>query len=73
MFIITHFIAGLLIGKLTGNYTFALVGAVLIDVDHLFSYVKHRVLCPSASTKPQPLGCGALRASKKQVLIKPSL
>ena len=41
---LTHLIAGLLIGKLTGNFTWALVGTVLIDADHLLSYVKHRVL-----------------------------
>ena len=44
MFILTHIIAGLLVGKLTGNYTFALLGSVLIDMDHLFSYIKHGVL-----------------------------
>lgn len=44
MFITAHVLAGLIIGKLTGNYGLAIASAVLIDVDHLIPYAKHRVL-----------------------------
>jgi len=35
---------GLIIGKVTGNYPAALVGALAIDLDHLIPYLKHKVL-----------------------------
>ncbi len=44
MFIIAHFIAGLIIGKLTNNYTAAIAGALLMDIDHLIPFFKHKVL-----------------------------
>jgi membrane-bound metal-dependent hydrolase YbcI (DUF457 family) len=44
MFVTTHIIGGLIIGKLTGNYIPALMGATLIDLDHLIMYAKHRLL-----------------------------
>jgi len=44
MFVPTHIIGGLLIGKITGNYVPALIGATLIDLDHLVVYVKHGIL-----------------------------
>ncbi len=40
----THILAGLVIGKLTGNYSLSVAGSILIDVDHVFSYVKNGVL-----------------------------
>jgi len=40
----THLLAGLVIGKFTGNYPLALASAVLIDLDHLPSYFRHKVL-----------------------------
>jgi hypothetical protein len=44
MFVPTHIIGGLLIGKITGNYIPALIGATLIDLDHLVVYAKHGLL-----------------------------
>ena len=44
MFILSHVIAGLIIGKILNNYTFALIGALFIDLDHLIPYVKHKVI-----------------------------
>ena len=44
MFIGAHIAAGLIIGKITHNYSLALTGALLIDVDHLIPYVKHKVI-----------------------------
>ena len=44
MFLPTHLAAGLLVGKLTGNYPAALAGAVFIDIDHLISYAKSGIL-----------------------------
>ncbi|MDO8561689.1 MAG: metal-dependent hydrolase [bacterium] len=40
----THILAGLIIGKLTGDYTAALTGSLVMDVDHLFSYHRHGIL-----------------------------
>lgn len=40
----THILAGLIIGKLTGDYTAALTGSLVMDVDHFFSYHRHGVL-----------------------------
>ena len=40
---LTHFMAGLIIGKLTNNYVYAILGSLLVDFDHLFSFIKHKV------------------------------
>jgi hypothetical protein len=40
----THILAGLIIGKLTGDYTAALTGSLLMDADHLISYYRHGIL-----------------------------
>ena len=40
----THLVAGLIIGKLLGNYPLALFGALAIDLDHIAPYLKHNVL-----------------------------
>lgn len=44
MFVPTHIIGGLLIGKITGSYIPALIGATLIDLDHLIVYTKYGLL-----------------------------
>ncbi len=43
MLLPTHLLGGLIIGKITGDYTAALAGAVLVDSDHLLSYFKNGV------------------------------
>lgn len=40
----SHLIAGLLIGKLTGNYPLAISASLLVDIDHIQSYIKSGVL-----------------------------
>ena len=40
----THFLAGLIVGELTGNYPAAIAGSFLIDSDHLLSYYWHGIL-----------------------------
>lgn len=40
----THIAAGVLIGALTGNWAVAILVSVLVDLDHLFSYVKSGVI-----------------------------
>lgn len=40
----THAIAGLIIGKITGNYALAIGASTLIDIDHLQSYIKSGVI-----------------------------
>lgn len=40
----THLIAGMIIGKVTGNFPTAIAGALLIDIDHIISYYKHGIL-----------------------------
>ena len=40
----THIMAGLVIGKLTGNYPLSIAVAVGVDADHFFSYAKNGTL-----------------------------
>ena len=44
MFILSHLVAGLIIGKLMHHYLLAIASALLVDVDHLIPYFKHNVL-----------------------------
>ncbi len=44
MLIPTHLAAGLIIGKLTGNYTVAFIGATAVDLDHFFAFYRNHVL-----------------------------
>ncbi|MFA4818228.1 MAG: metal-dependent hydrolase [Patescibacteria group bacterium] len=44
MLLPTHLLGGLIIGEITGNYTAALAGALLVDLDHLVSYFKNGAL-----------------------------
>ncbi len=40
----THLLAGLIIGKITGDYPAAIAGSILIDVDHSITYFRHGIL-----------------------------
>lgn len=40
----THLIAGMIIGKITGNFPAAIAGALLVDIDHIISYCEHGIL-----------------------------
>lgn len=40
----THFMLGMVIGKVTGNYSAAIASSVLPDLDHIQSYVTHGVI-----------------------------
>lgn len=40
----THLLAGLIIGKVSGDYSAALAGSLLIDMDHIISYHRHGIL-----------------------------
>ena len=40
----THLAAGLIIGKLTGNYPVAITAAMIIDLDHGISYFRNGIL-----------------------------
>jgi membrane-bound metal-dependent hydrolase YbcI (DUF457 family) len=44
MFFFTHLAAGLIIGELTGNYWAALIGALVIDLDHLLPFFRKGIL-----------------------------
>ena len=44
MFLGAHLAAGLIIGKVTNNYPLAISSALLIDIDHLIPYIKHRII-----------------------------
>ena len=44
MFLLSHLVAGLIIGKISGNYGIALLGSFIIDLDHLFPYFKNRMV-----------------------------
>jgi membrane-bound metal-dependent hydrolase YbcI (DUF457 family) len=42
MYITSHLTLGLIIGELSGNYTAALLGSLLIDVDHLIPMIEEK-------------------------------
>ena len=44
MFLSAHIAAGLVVGKLTGNYPLALVSATMWDIDHLVPYYRYGIL-----------------------------
>lgn len=44
MYSTAHLAAGLIIGKLTGDYPTAIIGAVAIDLDHLIPHVKNKII-----------------------------
>ena len=44
MFIFAHLAAGLIVGKSFENYTPALIGALVPDLDHIIPYIQHRIL-----------------------------
>ena len=41
---VTHILAGLVIGKATGDFTTALTGSLVMDLDHAISYYRHGIL-----------------------------
>ena len=40
----THIVAGLIAGKLFGNYTLAILVSIVIDFDHIIIYIKHNII-----------------------------
>lgn len=44
MYSTAHVAAGLIIGKITGDYPTAIIGATAADFDHLIPFVKNKVL-----------------------------
>lgn len=40
----SHIVAGLLIGKLTGDYTTSIIASLIIDIDHFIPFIKHKVI-----------------------------
>lgn len=44
MFLPTHLAAGLIIGKLTGDYPAAVTASLAMDLDHLFAYYRAGIL-----------------------------
>lgn len=40
----THVLAGLIIGKITGDFSTALAGSLVMDLDHAISYFYHGIL-----------------------------
>ena len=41
----THVLAGLIIGKITGDFPAAFAGSLAMDLDHIISYFRHGILC----------------------------
>lgn len=44
MFLGAHIAAGLIVGKITGNYPAALISTIIIDIDHIIPYIKHGII-----------------------------
>jgi membrane-bound metal-dependent hydrolase YbcI (DUF457 family) len=40
----THIVAGLIVGKITGDYALGISSSLLVDIDHLQSYIKSGVI-----------------------------
>ena len=40
----THVLAGLILGKITGDFPTALAGSLVMDLDHTISYFRHGIL-----------------------------
>ena len=40
MFVVSHVLMGMIIGKVTGNYEAAIATSLLIDSDHIVPYIK---------------------------------
>lgn len=40
----THVLAGLIIGKITGDFPTAIAGSLVTDLDHMISYFRHGIL-----------------------------
>ncbi len=40
----THLLAGLIIGKITGNFPAAIAGSLVMDLDHTISYFRQGIL-----------------------------
>ncbi|TAL48780.1 hypothetical protein EPN83_03225 [Patescibacteria group bacterium] len=40
----THVLAGLIIGKITGDFSTAIAGSLVMDLDHTISYFRHGIL-----------------------------
>ena len=43
MFILAHLASGMILGKVSGSYLPAIIGSVIIDVDHLRTLIKNKV------------------------------
>jgi len=44
MIFLIHLLVGLIIGKISGQYAIAIIGAVFLDLDHLICYSRNGVL-----------------------------
>lgn len=44
MLLPTHLAAGLIIGKLTGDYAIAFIGSTAVDLDHFIAFYRSKVL-----------------------------
>lgn len=44
MYTPSHVAAGLVIGKITGDYTTAIIASLFPDTDHLYAFIKHGYL-----------------------------
>ena len=40
----THIAVGLIIGKISGDYTTALFSSLIVDIDHFIPYIKHKII-----------------------------
>lgn len=58
----THLMAGLVVGKLTGNYSVAIITSIVFDIDHLFFYyTRHLLFRPAKVLK---------KAFKEKIYVK---
>jgi len=44
MLLLTHLLFGLLLGKMMGNVLLVAIGSVLVDVDHIYVFIKRGII-----------------------------
>jgi hypothetical protein len=44
MLLLTHLLFGLIVGKISGNMLLVAIGAVLVDFDHIYAFIKSGII-----------------------------
>jgi membrane-bound metal-dependent hydrolase YbcI (DUF457 family) len=70
MLFITHLITGVILGAISGNYLWVILGSMLVDIDHVYVFLRHRIYNPLHMVR---LGCDSRDVIKGQRTVAHSL